>query len=92
MSERESARARVRESESECMCVCVCDIAGWSGAELAGLVRSATSFALQRALDQLEATSSSSSSSSNRAAELQSQVTVCAEDLYRAVAEVEEAR
>jgi len=36
---------------------------GWSGAELAGLVRSATSFALQRALDSLEFSASPSTTS-----------------------------
>lgn len=35
---------------------------GWSGAELAGLVRSATSFALQRTIDSVEKASTTSTS------------------------------
>jgi SpoVK/Ycf46/Vps4 family AAA+-type ATPase len=93
---------------------------GWSGAELAGLVRSATSFALQRALDELEASSpAAAAAASSGAAEAEAvgggvgargreerersgisavsrgallQVQVCAEDLFRAHAEIDEAR
>jgi vesicle-fusing ATPase len=93
---------------------------GWSGAELAGLVRSATSFALQRALDELEASSpAAAAAASTGAAEAEAsgggagargrgtregsgisavsrgallQVQVCAEDLFRAHAEIDEAR
>jgi SpoVK/Ycf46/Vps4 family AAA+-type ATPase len=93
---------------------------GWSGAELAGLVRSATSFALQRALDELEASSpAAAAAASAGAAEAEAsgggagargrgtregsgrsavsrgellQVQVCAEDLFRAHAEIDEAR
>lgn len=101
---------------------------GWSGAELAGLVRSATSFALQRSIDALEASSAAAVAAAvpataaadaaasaagageagggvagttgssaavttdavSRGAQLQ--VQVCAEDLLRAYAEIDEAR
>ena len=76
---------------------------GWSGAELAGLVRSATSFALQRALDVMQDPKAASESSANSGEYLPSSsgieskaaaldVRVSAEDLLRAQREIEDAR
>ena len=75
---------------------------GWSGADLAGLVRSATSFALQRGLDQMEdtarldaaAVTSDSIVAKARASQVAKglEIQVRADDLMRACLEVEEAR
>ena len=76
---------------------------GWSGADLAGLVRSATSFALQRGLDQVEedaarldatALPSASPVAKARASQVAKglEILVRADDLMRAYLEIEEAR
>jgi len=55
---------RLEDSTRDALASLVKDkTAGWSGAELAGLVRSATSFALQRALDAMQASEQPSASS-----------------------------